>query len=72
MLELQDCITIKIPGAGPQMGNGYGWVTVESIEKNIEQSVDESFGTRLRSCINPGKGDEAAAHFLIKMPPQHF
>jgi hypothetical protein len=60
-----DFIKINIPGPGPHSGDGFDWVTIETIEENFDQHAENSLGIKLRPCPEPGnKSSKVAAHFF--------
>jgi hypothetical protein len=57
-----DLIKIDIPGPGPEAGNGYDWVEIETIQ---EKSGDEehSLGMRVRPVSSPLIEESDISHF---------
>ncbi len=65
LAEINDYFRIDIPGPGTKAGSGYDWVKVEAIEDHSFAGAEqESAGLRVRPCRQPGKGQEAVAHFF--------
>jgi hypothetical protein len=60
-----DHFKIDIPGPASAKGDGYDWVTVETIEQIDNPGKDEeSCGMKLRASGKPGEEGESAAHFF--------
>ncbi|MEO8763855.1 MAG: hypothetical protein ABI416_06195 [Ginsengibacter sp.] len=65
LAEAGDYIRIDVPGPGPASGDGYDWVTVETIEGPTDPGAkNESFGMRVRACKNPNGHGNDTAHFF--------
>ena len=61
---VNDYLAIDIPGPGPEAGDGYDWVQVESITEKADPGSEESFGMTVRATSNPDKPGEGTAHFF--------
>jgi hypothetical protein len=60
-----DLLKIDIPGPGPSAGDGYDWVTVESIEEiNNPGNDEESCGMKLKATSPPAGFANETAHFF--------
>ena len=64
ILQRGDIIAIDLPAPGLPSDNGYDWVMVDKIERNIDKSADDSIAITLKVCVNPEKPEEGIAHFL--------
>ena len=63
-LELNEYITIDIPGPGPAAGDHFDWVRISRIMENFVDGVDESAGIQLKPCKNPFDNTKGTAHFF--------
>jgi hypothetical protein len=64
LAQINDYLSIDIPGPGPVAGNGYDWVKVENIAENADPSAQQSFAMTLKASHNPDKPEEGIAHFF--------
>jgi len=64
---------IEIPGPGPNTGDGYDWVKVDTVidEKNPKAST-ELFGMTFRACSNPEGNSNTTAHFFQSLATSTF
>ena len=67
-----DYLVIDIPGPGPAAGDGYDWVRVETIQKNILPGTEESLAISLRACANPNNAEKGTAHFFKETATSTF
>ena len=60
-----DYLRISLPAPGLAAGNGFDWVKVEKIMKEMRAGETEAFaGFRVRSCANPQNDASETAHFF--------
>ncbi len=64
LVNVNDFIRIDIPGPGPVAGNGYDWVQVKALSKNVAGDADESLGLMLAAVAHPQKKSLNVAHFF--------
>ena len=62
-VEKGDHFRIDIPAPGPLTGDGYDWVQVEEIEKEVKED-SETLAIRVRPATNPNNEREDVAHFF--------
>lgn len=63
-IEVNDYVSISIPGPGNILGDGADWIRVEDIQRNFIEDADASFGLTLRACANPNTIVTDTAHFF--------
>lgn len=64
LVIVDDYLAIDVPGPGLKTGDGFDWVRVELLEKNIMPHCDDSIAMRLRTSTNPTTRDTGIAHFF--------
>ncbi|HWA35584.1 MAG TPA: hypothetical protein VG737_15690, partial [Cyclobacteriaceae bacterium] len=73
LASLGDYFRINIPGPGPETGQGYDWVKIESIDDHRDPTGEsEEVSFRVRPASSPLDGEKDTAHFFSDQATSTF